>query len=96
MRKLIVVDQPKDWEIDIKTAEVISSKDYLTNPMFSKKGNFRVFNLANEYKYQSIGYYVSMVAEARGHKPTPDIKNIVDFKAKTLTSTMFLISGVGL
>jgi glutathione synthase/RimK-type ligase-like ATP-grasp enzyme len=88
MHKLIVVDQPKDWEIRIETADVISSKEYLTNPEYGKKGNYRVFNLANEYKYQSIGYYVSMVAEARGHKPTPDIKNIVDFKAKTLTKIL--------
>ena len=41
----------------------------------------RVFNLCRDYSYQSKGYYVSLLAEARGHKVIPNVKNIRDFKA---------------
>ena len=38
--------------------------------------NLRVFNLAGSYRYQSRGYYVSLLAEARGHKVIPGVKTI--------------------
>ncbi|MEZ4288949.1 MAG: RimK family protein, partial [Polyangiales bacterium] len=40
----------------------------------------KVFNLCRSYKYQSVGYYVSLLAEARGHKPLPSITTIQDMR----------------
>ena len=40
----------------------------------------RVFNLSRSYGYQSIGYYVSLLAAARGHRPIPDIQTIRDMQ----------------
>ncbi|MEW4924298.1 RimK family protein [Algibacter sp. 2305UL17-15] len=80
MQKYIVVNQPEKWNFSVENITVISSQDYLTNPKFSLLKKARVFNLCKEYHYQSKGYYVSLLAEARGHLPIPTVKNIVDLK----------------
>ncbi|MEL0456853.1 RimK family protein [Flavobacteriaceae bacterium SZ-1-7] len=80
MQKYIVVNQPEKWNFSIEHITVISSQDYLTNPKFSLLKKARIFNLCKDYNYQSKGYYVSLLAEARGHLPIPTVKNIVDLK----------------
>ena len=84
MNKYIVVNQPENWNFSIDNITVISSQDYLTNPKYSLLKNARIFNLCKDYSYQSKGYYVSLLAEARGHLPIPTTKNIVDLKALKL------------
>lgn len=71
----------KKWRFNVPEAEIISAKDYLTNQEYSTQKNLRVFNLCKDYNYQSKGYYVSLLAEARGHKVIPNVKSIRDFKA---------------
>ena len=88
MKKIIVVKNPAKWDIEIEDVEVISSKEYLTNPKFLHEKNLRIFNLSDQYKYQSRGYYVSLLAEARGHKPLPDVKNIIDIKTPKLVKVI--------
>jgi glutathione synthase/RimK-type ligase-like ATP-grasp enzyme len=44
----------------------------------------KVFNLCRSYGYQSIGYYVSLLAEARGHKPMPSVTTVQDLKQSSL------------
>jgi glutathione synthase/RimK-type ligase-like ATP-grasp enzyme len=44
-----------------------------------------VFNLCKSYRYQSSGYYVSLLAEARGHKPLPKVGAIEDLQSRNLT-----------
>lgn len=84
MNKYIVVNQPENWNFSTDNVTVISSQDYLTNPKYSLLKNARIFNLCKDYSYQSKGYYVSLLAEARGHLPIPTTKNIVDLKALKL------------
>jgi glutathione synthase/RimK-type ligase-like ATP-grasp enzyme len=84
MNKFIVVNQPEKWNFSIENITVISSQDYLTNPNFSQLKKARIFNLCKDYSYQSKGYYVSLLAEARGHLAIPTVKNIVDLKALKL------------
>ncbi|MGK0413638.1 MAG: glutathione synthase/RimK-type ligase-like ATP-grasp enzyme [Polaribacter sp.] len=84
MNKYIVVNQPENWNFSTDNIIVISSQDYLTNPKYSLLKNARIFNLCKDYSYQSKGYYVSLLAEARGHSPIPTTKNIVDIKALKL------------
>jgi glutathione synthase/RimK-type ligase-like ATP-grasp enzyme len=88
MKKIIVVNNPQHWNLKVPDAEVVSAKDYLTNPQFLAEKNVRIFNLCKEYRYQSKGYYVSLLADARGHKPIPDVKNILDLRAPALVRVM--------
>ena len=78
MNKYIVVNQPETWKLSSEHVRIISSREYLTNPEFSKIKKARVFNLCKNYAYQSKGYYVSLLAEARGHLAIPTVKNLVD------------------
>ncbi len=80
MNKYVVVNQPEKWSFSIENVKVISSQEYLTNPKYSLLKKARVFNLCKDYSYQSKGYYVSLLAEARGHLVIPKVKNLVDLK----------------
>jgi hypothetical protein len=71
MNPIIVVNNPKDWRFDIPGVEVVSARSYLTQPTHSERRGVKVFNLCKSYRYQSLGYYVSLLATARGHKPAP-------------------------
>ncbi|MDW8287788.1 MAG: RimK family protein [Flammeovirgaceae bacterium] len=84
MKKIIVVDSLKDLELKIDGVSVITAKDYLTDPSFTEMKDVRIFNLCKQYKYQSKGYYVSLLAEARGHKSIPSVLTLQDFKSQTI------------
>ena len=73
MRILIVTNSPKDWLVQIENVQVVDARSYLTDPSFNALRGVKVFNLCRSYRYQSTGYYVSLLAEARGHKPLPSI-----------------------
>ncbi len=77
---LIVVSQLKDWPHQLAGARVVSAQQYLTDASFGAVRPPRVFNLCRSYAYQSAGYYVSLLAEARGHRPQPDVLTIQDMK----------------
>lgn len=70
--------------MDIPGVDVISAKSYLTEEGYGKLSNVKVYNLCRSYRYQSIGYYVSLLASARGHKPIPNVLAIQDLKSQTI------------
>jgi glutathione synthase/RimK-type ligase-like ATP-grasp enzyme len=78
MKLLLVVLNVKNWPLKIPNVEVVSAKKYITEPVFSRMSGVRVFNVTRPYRYQGIGYYVSLLAEARGHRPVPSITTIRD------------------
>jgi glutathione synthase/RimK-type ligase-like ATP-grasp enzyme len=84
MLNIIVVNQLSDWNFDIPELEVISSRAYLTDSKYSEIRNIRVYNLCRSHRYQGLGYYVSLLAEARGHRVFPSITTIQDIKSQTL------------
>lgn len=77
---LIVVDKPSKWKLNIDDVRVVSSKKYISETEFQTNRNLRVFNLSNSYRYQSMGYYVSLLASAREHRAIPSVTTIRDFK----------------
>jgi glutathione synthase/RimK-type ligase-like ATP-grasp enzyme len=44
----------------------------------------KLFNLCRSYSYQSIGYYVTLLAAARGHRPLPSIATFQDLRSPTM------------
>lgn len=85
MATLIVVDDTKKWPFDIPGVEVVDARCYLTHPDYSDLKSTKVFNLCRSYRYQTTGYYVSLLAEARGHRPLPSVNTILDLKSQTIT-----------
>lgn len=84
MKTLIVVNNPHNWPLNIAGVEVVSAREYLTEEAFSTLRRAKVFNLCRSYRYQSLGYYVSLLAAARGHKPLPSVSTIQDLKSQTI------------
>ncbi len=80
MRPLLVVDSPKRWPHAIPGADVVSAYDYLSKPELALGRGRKVFNLCRSLRYQAAGYYVSLLAEARGHRPLPSIAAIQDLR----------------
>jgi glutathione synthase/RimK-type ligase-like ATP-grasp enzyme len=77
---IVVVDQRGDWPVDIPGLEVVTAWEYLTDEVHTRARRLRVYNLCRSFAYQSIGYYVSLLASARGHKALPEVTTIQDLK----------------
>ena len=84
MRQLIIVTRLEDWPLDLPGVEKLTAREYLTQPAWSALRSARVYNLCRSYRYQTNGYYVSLLAAARGHKPLPAINTIQDFKSRSV------------
>ena len=84
MSTLIVVDDLSDWPLSIPGIELVPARSYLTDPVYLGHRATKVFNLCRSYRYQSLGYYVSLLATARGHKPLPGISTIQDLKSQSV------------
>lgn len=84
MNPIIVADTAACWPYEIPGIEMVQAKDYLTNPRFSSIPRLRVFNLCRSQRYQGLGYYVSLLADARGQRALPSIETIQDMKNPAL------------
>lgn len=84
MAVLIVVNNPSNWPLQTPGVEVVSARSYISEVKYSKLRAAKIFNLCRSYRYQSFGYYVSLLAEARGHRPLPSITTIQDLKSLSM------------
>jgi len=82
MQILLVVNQNDNWPLKIEGVQIVHSRNYLSDPQFSLMRKVRVFNLCRSYSYQSVGYYVSLLAEARGHRPFPDAYSLMSLRSQ--------------
>jgi glutathione synthase/RimK-type ligase-like ATP-grasp enzyme len=80
MPKLIIVEKPQSWNFQVEDVEVVSADDYISGGAYQSVKNLKVINLCKSYQYQSEGYYVSLLAEARGHKVLPEISTLQDLR----------------
>jgi len=88
MATILVVERPENWPIEIPGLEVVLARSYLTDPAWSSRRSLKVFNVCRSYRYQSVGYYVSLLAEARGHKPLPSVSTIQDLKTPAVVKIL--------
>lgn len=86
MLNLVVVNDPKDWSFSQDGVEVVPARRYLTHPSYTQLEKVRVINLCRSLGYQKIGYYVSLLADARGHKPLPSIETIQNLKDRAIAT----------
>src|SRR5256885_6788925 len=84
MAIVIVVNKLKGFEADIPGVEIITAKTYISDPKYIQAKNAKVFNICRSFAYQSTGYYISLMAMARGHKVLPDVTTIQDTKTQAI------------
>jgi glutathione synthase/RimK-type ligase-like ATP-grasp enzyme len=80
MQKLIIVENPDHWKFNLYDVEVITPAKYISTEIYQQSKGLKVINLCKSYQYQSLGYYVSLLAEARKHKVLPGISTIQDLR----------------
>lgn len=85
MTVLVVIENPEECLLNFSGVEPVAARSYLSEHSFSNLKGAKVFNICRSYRYQSIGYYVSLLAEARNHKPVPNITTIQDMKSVGIT-----------
>ncbi|MDT8449923.1 MAG: RimK family protein [Wenzhouxiangellaceae bacterium] len=88
MQHLIVVDAPGTWPGSLPDAQIVSARDYLADPEWPARRGVRVYNLCRSYRYQATGYYVSLLAAARGHRPLPSVATMQDLKSPNVVRLM--------
>jgi glutathione synthase/RimK-type ligase-like ATP-grasp enzyme len=86
VKYLLVVEKTKDWRVGFPEATVVTAKDYIKGNDLLSKRDLRVINLCRSYSYLSIGYYVSLLAEARGQKSLPSVQTLTDLSRKSIYS----------
>ncbi len=80
MSAILVVENPARWPLRLQGAEVVAARDYLVNDAWSGRRGLRIYNLCRTYGYQTLGYYVSLLAAARGHRPMPTVETLQDLR----------------
>lgn len=81
---LVVVTDPKQFALDLPDVAVVSARHYLTRGIYGQAKRSRVINLSRSYRYQKVGYYVSLLAQARGHRPVPHLATIQEAKSRSV------------
>lgn len=80
MPKIIVVESPEKWQFSLEDVEIITPAQYLSDEHYQITKGLKVINLCKSYQYQSLGYYVSLLAEARKHKVLPGVSTVQDLR----------------
>ena len=66
---LIIVDDISDWHPYLPSQAVMSAAEYMQHAGVRHRGT--IINLCADLSYLSTGYYVSLLAEARGQRSLP-------------------------
>jgi glutathione synthase/RimK-type ligase-like ATP-grasp enzyme len=84
MSWLILVDNERDFSNADTPHKVMTTKDYVSRPQLFKDMKPKIVNLARSYAYQGLGYYCSLLAEARGHRIVPHVESMIELSRKGL------------
>lgn len=88
MNALVVIENTERWRLNVPGVEVVSARTYVGDPTFVRRTGTPVFNLCRTYGYQTMGYYVSLLAMARGHRPLPSVATLQDMRLPSMIRTV--------
>ena len=84
MSWLILIDSDRDFSNADTPHKVMTTKDYVSRAGLFKDMKPKIINLARSYAYQGLGYYCSLLAEARGHRIVPNVETMIELSRKGL------------
>jgi len=84
--QLIIVEKRSDFRWPDPDMRVITAQEFISEGPTSLHRPRKIINLCRSYSYLSIGYYVSLLAEARGDRVTPSVETIVELQQKAVSS----------
>ena len=74
----IVVDRLTDLPAAVAGYPAMTARDYIMQPRPTRRAVPKILNLSRSYSYQTLGYYCSLLAEARGHKVVPTVTSMLE------------------
>ncbi|MEB8520208.1 RimK family protein, partial [Acidithiobacillus ferriphilus] len=83
-KNLIIVDSRRDWQHNDSDIPIITAIDYLRRKHHSEDRRTRVINLCRNLEYGGVGYYCSLLGEARGHHVLPDVRTLLEVRRQSL------------
>ncbi len=83
---IVLVENRNDWRPHFPGTIVVAAKDYLAQQEYHRLRDVRVINLCRSYSYLSLGYYCSLLAEARRHRVIPSVRTLTDLSRKAIYS----------
>lgn len=81
---VIVVDRHADFPWPAAGRIVVTARSFVAETARRLPTSARVVNLCRDLSYLSLGYYVSLLAEARGQKVIPSVDVMLDLHWKRL------------
>lgn len=89
---LIIVEKEADFEPYFSSENVLTFEQYVAYQYQhsaelkdERHTRLRIINLCKSNDYLSIGYYCSLLAEARGHSVIPSVRTLNDLSQRDLT-----------
>jgi glutathione synthase/RimK-type ligase-like ATP-grasp enzyme len=83
---IVLVENRNDWRPHFPGAIIVTARDYLGQQEYHQLRDVRVINLCRSYGYLSLGYYCSLLAEARRHRVIPSVRTLTDLSRKAIYS----------
>lgn len=87
-KSIVVTDFDTDFFDGIPNVINIRANTYIEDIKYQSIKNARIFNLCSSLNYQTVGYYVSLLAHARNHIVFPNIISLMDFRRKVLVRSI--------
>ncbi|WP_415716254.1 GNAT family N-acetyltransferase [Maridesulfovibrio sp.] len=85
---LIVTDDVRSFKPWSSKLNFCSAQEYLSDHNYAKSSRFHVLNFCSSYKVHSLGYYVSLLANARNHTVLPSVVNMKDASTPTVAQSL--------
>ncbi|NLN61564.1 MAG: RimK family protein [Myxococcales bacterium] len=83
---LIVIEDFRDWKPYYPSEKVITAQQYLLDHDYFGATGTQVINLCRNYRYLSMGWYVSLLAESRRHRVLPGTRAMHDLSRRSIYS----------
>jgi glutathione synthase/RimK-type ligase-like ATP-grasp enzyme len=80
---VIVVEKRSDFRWADPGSRVMTAEEFVSERADARARQRKVINLCRSYDYLSMGYYCSLLAQARGDRVTPSVETILDLRQKT-------------
>ncbi|MEZ5551263.1 MAG: RimK family protein [Pseudomonadales bacterium] len=81
---MIIVEKAEDRTWAESAGIAVTAREYVVQADLYGGSRARVVNLSDDYGYMDMGYYCSLLAEARRQKVVPMVETILDLSRKTL------------
>lgn len=81
---IIIVENKADERWASSTGKAVTAREYVTSSERYANPQSRIINLSGDFAYMDMGYYCSLLAEARGQKVIPTVETILDLSRKSL------------